>query len=441
MKLLISIIDTLGSHTEKESLAKKIEAQFDWVKVIFISPNQNSAHNLQLPEYSLLGFYYKLAYGFAIKRNFDWVIAIDLGCVEQLLSLIDSLKTSFQNNKVIYLQREGIEVAKKKQLKLFNNYIPDFYSPFRFFSLYWLRQIPFIFNTDSHFQDEINIQLFYSKQAFTLIPIANLDKKQEKDLHFSTRKVFRQAKYHSWGIFYQKKFDCVIDNQHYSLKLGYKSSHTLAIDAVAPDSTVLDIGAGPYSTAPFLHKKNCKVTTLDMFDIPEEFKLTEHIVANLNDQFDVDISQYQYLLFLDIIEHLYSPEDFLQKLSEQFGHQKQKLIFTTGNIAFFPLRLMLLLGYFNYGKSGILDKTHTRLFTFKSFKELLEASHLKVIAVKGIPAPYPKALGNNTFSRFLVKLNSFLIKLSKGLFSYQIYIEAETTTTISYLIATYENKH
>ena len=26
---------------------------------------------------------------------------------------------------------------------------------------------------------------------------------------------------------------------------------------------------------------------------------------------------------------------------------------------------MLLLGQFNYGKAGILDRTHTRLFTFR----------------------------------------------------------------------------
>ena len=33
---------------------------------------------------------------------------------------------------------------------------------------------------------------------------------------------------------------------------------------------------------------------------------------------------------------------------------------------------MLLFGQFNYGKKGILDATHTRLFTFRSLDELLD---------------------------------------------------------------------
>ena len=57
---------------------------------------------------------------------------------------------------------------------------------------------------------------------------------------------------------------------------------------------------------------------------------------------------------------------------------------------------MLLLGQFNYGKHGILDMTHTRLFTFYSLRELLEQRGFQVLEIRGIPAPFPVALGNNT---------------------------------------------
>ena len=59
---------------------------------------------------------------------------------------------------------------------------------------------------------------------------------------------------------------------------------------------------------------------------------------------------------------------------------------STPNISFFMIRIMLLLGFFNYGKRGILDKTHTRLFTFQSFKNLIEDSNYKIINMTGIPA-------------------------------------------------------
>ena len=110
---------------------------------------------------------------------------------------------------------------------------------------------------------------------------------------------------------------------------------------------------------------------------------------------------------MDIIEHLVNPEAFMAKLSEQFSYKKQKIIFTTTNISFFPVRMMLMLGYFNYGKSGILDKTHTRLFTFSTFKQLITDARLTVLAVKGIPAPYPKAIGDNFISRMMLAINLF----------------------------------
>ena len=71
---------------------------------------------------------------------------------------------------------------------------------------------------------------------------------------------------------------------------------------------------------------------------------------------------------LDVIEHLYKPEIFMSKLQEKLKNNKKvKLILTTGNVCFFITRIMMLLGQFNYGPRGILDMTHTRLFTFKSF--------------------------------------------------------------------------
>jgi hypothetical protein len=95
---------------------------------------------------------------------------------------------------------------------------------------------------------------------------------------------------------------------------------------------------------------------------------------------------------------------------------------------------MLLLGQFNYGKKGILDATHTRLFTFRSLCDLLKQSGYQILEVRGIPAPFPKALGNNLVARFLLGLNSALIRLSKGLFSYQIFVRAEAKPTVQNLL-------
>jgi hypothetical protein len=96
---------------------------------------------------------------------------------------------------------------------------------------------------------------------------------------------------------------------------------------------------------------------------------------------------------------------------------------------------MLLLGHFNYGRKGILDRTHTRLFTFASLRELFEQAGYEIIELKGIPAPYPKALGDNLLGRLLLWINIAFIHLGRGLFSYQIFIRASAKPSVEHLLS------
>jgi hypothetical protein len=139
-------------------------------------------------------------------------------------------------------------------------------------------------------------------------------------------------------------------------------------------------------------------------------------------------------MMLDIIEHLREPETFMDELRFAAACKRPEIIITTANIGFVVTRLMLLFGQFNYGKKGILDATHTRLFTFRSLRALLDQSGYSVLEVRGIPAPFPKALGTNFLSRLLLSVNQLLIRFSKGLFSYQIFVRAEAKPTVHNLL-------
>lgn len=108
---------------------------------------------------------------------------------------------------------------------------------------------------------------------------------------------------------------------------------------------------------------------------------------------------------------------------------------TTGNVAFFVVRLQLLMGRFNYGQRGILDITHSRLYTFKTLQKLFLQCGYKIEKIQGIPAPFPKAVGMNLFSKVLLSINEFLIHVSKGLFSYQIFMVATPTPTVEAILA------
>ena len=111
------------------------------------------------------------------------------------------------------------------------------------------------------------------------------------------------------------------------------------------------------------------------------------------------------------------------------------MIISTANIGFIIPRLMLLLGQFNYGKRGILDMTHTRLFTFKSFERLLEQCGFDILEMRAVPGPFPLALGDTWLARLLLGVNQALMKISRGMFGYQIFARIKPRPTVSYLLA------
>jgi hypothetical protein len=130
-----------------------------------------------------------------------------------------------------------------------------------------------------------------------------------------------------------------------------------------------------------------------------------------------------------------SPELFLDRLRESMKYcTRTKVIVTTPNVGFIIIRLMLLLGQFNYGKRGILDLTHKRLFTFASIGHLFEQHGFQVSSCRGIPAPYPVVLGHGLLSRLLLALNNLFIRLLPTVFSYQILVVAEPRPSLEILL-------
>jgi hypothetical protein len=101
---------------------------------------------------------------------------------------------------------------------------------------------------------------------------------------------------------------------------------------------------------------------------------------------------------------------------------------------------VLLFGQFNYGKRGILDITHSRLFTFASLRTLFEQGGFRVIETRGLPAPFPLALGGGGLARTLLCLNRLLIRISKGLFSYQVFMVLQPCPSPEYLLRTAQAK-
>lgn len=418
---------------------------------------------LRTPENQGYGGNQKLGYRYAIERGFD-IVALVHGdgqyAPEKLPALLepffkdeaDAVFGSRMINKQDALKGGmplykwvGNQVLTSFQNAILGTRLSEFHSGYRLYSTQALRQIPFERNSnDFHFDTEIIIQLVLAKLRIKELPIPTYY--GDEICHVNGFKyawdIFRttvRSQFHERNLLYDRKFDIGPVEETYDLKLGFTSSHTMAIERVRAGANVLDVGCGRGYVAAELAKTASHVMGIDQY-VPAA--RTDHPIPgvefrrwNLDDgQLPVDVSGFDQIFMLDIIEHLREPVVFMEQLRAATGYKRPEIVLTTANIGFFVTRLMLLLGFFNYGRKGILDRTHTRLFTFDSLRELMAETGYKVTEVEGIPAPYPRALGDNAISRALVRLNGWLIALNKGLFSYQILVCAQAQPTVQNLL-------
>jgi 2-polyprenyl-3-methyl-5-hydroxy-6-metoxy-1,4-benzoquinol methylase len=338
----------------------------------------------------------------------------------------------------------GNKILTRIQNRLLHSNLSEFHSGYRLYSVEALKKLPLERNTnDFHFDTEIIIQLLRAQMRIRELPIPTYygdeichvnGMKYAWDVVKST--LLSRAQ--DLGIFYQRNFDVSAGGMNllYQSKWGFESPHTLALARVKPGSKVVDVGCASGYMARALKDKNCEVTGIDEYPPFADSGLKEFVQGDLdNCGFPLDAGAFQYILLLDVIEHLRSPEAFADALrASRRQSEDTRVIVSTGNVAFLVTRLMLLLGFFNYGSRGILDLTHTRLFTFATVRNLFEQSGYRIEEVRGVPAPFPVALGNTALARFLVRVNHALIRISRSLFAYQIFMVVRPLPSLEWLL-------
>ena len=144
--------------------------------------------------------------------------------------------------------------------------------------------------------------------------------------------------------------------------------------------------------------------------------------------------RFDYILLLDVIEHLSNPEDFLDQLRALAAQTGARVVVSTANIGFIIMRLSLLLGRFEYGKRGILDLTHTRLFTMRTLRRAMNAAGLEIETEEGVVVPVPFVFGNSGLSRILLAINRFLVRVRPTLFGFQLLVTCKARPTLETLL-------
>jgi glycosyltransferase involved in cell wall biosynthesis len=412
----------------------------------------------------------KIGFHYAIEHGFDFVALLHGDgqyapeCLPDLLAPIASgeadavlgsrmlRKGEARRGGMPLYKFVGNRILTWMQNRLLRSDLSEFHSGYRLYSTAALRRIPFHLNDNGfRFDTDIIIQFMFAGLRIKEAPIPTYYGEEicrvngiryAKDVVLASLK----ARAQQWSLFYDRKFDCApAAEPRYTPKLDFESTHTLALERIPGGSRVLDIGCAGGYLAAALRARGCHTTGIDVAPLDggqqaagstQQAAFDEFRCLDLNQgPFPMDLRTFDRVLILDVIEHLHSPERFVDEFILAAARNPDlQIIASTGNVSFIVVRLMLLFGQFNYGKRGILDLTHTRLFTFGTFRRLFEQSGFVVRELRGVPAPFPLALGNTTLARFLLGLNKALIRISRSLFAYQVFAVVRPKPSLDYLL-------
>jgi glycosyltransferase involved in cell wall biosynthesis len=404
----------------------------------------------------------KIGYHYAIANGFDFVALLHGDgqyAPEMLGTLAEPLrqgeadavfgsrmlvpKNALRGGMPLY-KYFGNRILTATQNRLLRIRLSEFHSGYRVYSVSAIKAIPFERNSNAfHFDTEIIIQLVIAGKRIKELPIPTyygdeICRVNGLKYAFDVVKVSLQAWFQRINLFYDRRFDCAPqqDGRRYPSKLEFASTHSRVIELVSEGAQVLDLGSGMGAVGAALKEmKGCVVTGCDIERGALTGAFDNFFLADLNKGIpEIPGKRFDYILALDVIEHLAAPEDFLDQLRALAARTGAQVILTTGNIGFIVMRISLLLGRFEYGKRGILDITHTRLFTFNTLRRAMRAAGFEIQRSEGVVVPFPFIFGPTRLSKIALAVNRALVRLRPTLFGFQIFIVARPRPNLATLL-------
>lgn len=428
-----------ASQDETFSAAQDYRAVRGWPNLHIFRNNVNQGY----------GGNQKLGYRYAMERGLDFVVLLHGDgqyAPEELPRMLEPLLAgradavfgsrmmvpgAARRGRMPLYKRLGNRVLSRFQNTFAGASLSEWHSGYRAYRVEALRELPLEHNSDDfHFDTEIILQLLDGGFRIEEVPIPVYygDEICYVDGVKYARNVVRatlEYRRHLAGFRHDPRFR---GQTHYPRKSLRWSSHQQLARMIPDGARVLDIGCEP-AVATLYCERGCTVVGVgEPHNVIHADHLAGYYARDLEKgiRLPPDAGLFDVVLLADVIEHCRNGEALLREALQYLAPGGRVLV-STGNVGFLPVRLGLLFGRFEYTRRGILDASHVRLYTRRSFLRTIRGAGLQPTRVRVAPPPLEALFAAAAQSRLLSAADALLHLLARawnGGMAFQFIVDA-----------------
>ena len=228
---------------------------------------------------------------------------------------------------------------------------------------------------------------------------------------------------------------------NFELELNSNNSLALIIERIKPHSRVLEFGSAHGRLTKYLQEVLQCVVDIVEIDAEAGSEAARYASKSFLGETQGDIEkfvwfnelqheQYDFIVFADVLEHLYSPEKVLKQCSLLLK-DNGSILLSLPNVAHNSIILDLFNDEFKYNELGLLDNTHIRFFTYKSLLRLIESCGYIPVMQKATYAEVGKNEIANTYDSVERGFARYLRTRQMGnIYQYVLEIKNRTQTSM-----------
>jgi 2-polyprenyl-3-methyl-5-hydroxy-6-metoxy-1,4-benzoquinol methylase len=309
--------------------------------------------------------------------------------------------------------------------------LSEWHSGYRAYRVSALAELPFVGNSNGFdFDTEIILQLLGGGRQIVEVPIPTYygDEISRVNGMVYARDIVIDTLRHRLGEVGFGRGELGHKDDPYEYKPSPHSSHGIALDLIPTSGAlkVLDVGCGPGWVAAELRRRGHHVTGVDLVaDEKIDERTDRFFEADVEDGLPDDVGgSYDVVIAADVIEHVRNPDELLAELAGRMAPTGM-IVASVPNFGHWYPRLRTFAGLFDYDQRGILDRTHVRFFTRRSFRRAVTSTGLVTTAEQYAGLPLDVLGIDNATGRIVAAMDGLLTRIWPTLFAYQFVVRLE----------------